>query len=109
MTYVQLIVATSQGWLLFGDKPDVIAMLGAAIIVSAGLYLWQATPKRERAKPSGKMMRVQDLWLASRAPAGQHPLPIKKNPFPPGEGAQTCQKALPGARTVCSPPSYNCA
>ena len=43
MTYVQLIVATVLGWLLFGDTPDAISMLGAAIIVGAGLYLWYDT------------------------------------------------------------------
>lgn len=47
MTYVQLIVATLLGWLLFGDKPDAVAMLGATIIVGAGLYLWYAARRRE--------------------------------------------------------------
>ena len=50
MTYVQLIVATLLGWLLFGDRPDLIAMIGAAIIVGAGLYLWYAARRREVAK-----------------------------------------------------------
>lgn len=50
MTYVQLIVATLLGWLLFGDKPDLTAVIGAAIIVSAGLYLWSVTRRREAAK-----------------------------------------------------------
>lgn len=43
MTYVQLVVATGLGWLLFGERPDAVAMLGAGIIVGAGLYLWHAT------------------------------------------------------------------
>jgi drug/metabolite transporter (DMT)-like permease len=50
MTYVQLIVATLLGWLLFGDKPDAVAMFGAAIIVGAGLYLWYVARRREAVK-----------------------------------------------------------
>ncbi len=39
-TYVQLLVAISLGWLVFGDKPDVMTMLGSAVIIAAGLFLW---------------------------------------------------------------------
>ncbi|WP_120716402.1 DMT family transporter [Tsuneonella amylolytica] len=42
MTYVQLIVATTVGWLWFGDRPDATTLLGAAVIIGAGLYLWRA-------------------------------------------------------------------
>lgn len=42
MTYVQLVVATALGWLWFGDRPDAMALLGAATIISAGIYLWWA-------------------------------------------------------------------
>jgi len=42
MTYVQLIVAVGLGWLWFGDRPDAVAMAGAAVIVCAGLILWRA-------------------------------------------------------------------
>lgn len=42
MTYIQLIVATLLGWLWFDSHPDGLTLLGAAIIVAAGLYLWQA-------------------------------------------------------------------
>lgn len=49
MTYVQLVVATLLGWLVFGENPDAVAMLGAAIIVGAGLYLWRATRGRNAA------------------------------------------------------------
>lgn len=45
MTYVQLIVAVTLGWLWFSDRPDATAMLGAAIIVGAGLYLWRANKR----------------------------------------------------------------
>ena len=42
MTYVQLIVAVALGWWWFGDTPDGATLLGAAIIIGAGLYLWRA-------------------------------------------------------------------
>lgn len=42
MTYVQLVVAGTLGWLWFGDRPDPPTLLGAAIIIGAGLYLWRA-------------------------------------------------------------------
>lgn len=40
MTYVQLLVAITLGWLLFGDTPDAMTMLGSAVIIAAGLFLW---------------------------------------------------------------------
>lgn len=42
MTYVQLVVAATLGWLWFGDRPDAMALLGAAVIIGAGVYLWWA-------------------------------------------------------------------
>lgn len=42
MTYFQLIMAGFYGWLLFHESPDATALMGAAIIVGAGLYLWRA-------------------------------------------------------------------
>lgn len=47
MTYVQLIVAGTLGWLWFGDTPDGVTLLGAAIIIGAGLLLWRAGRVRE--------------------------------------------------------------
>lgn len=41
MTYGQLLMAVVLGWFFFGDKPDALAMLGAAIVIGAGLYLWR--------------------------------------------------------------------
>lgn len=46
MTYVQLIVAVALGWWWFGDRPDAVSLLGAAIIVSAGLYLWHHSTRK---------------------------------------------------------------
>lgn len=42
MTYVQLILAGTFGWALFGERPDLVAVAGALVIVGAGLYLWRA-------------------------------------------------------------------
>jgi len=41
-TYVQLLVAITLGWAAFGETPDAMTLLGAAIIVIAGLALWRA-------------------------------------------------------------------
>ena len=40
MTYVQMIVALALGALVFGDLPDAIALVGAAVIIAGGLLLW---------------------------------------------------------------------
>ena len=40
MSYVQMLVALALGWALFGDRPDGIALAGAAVIIAAGLLLW---------------------------------------------------------------------
>lgn len=50
MMYVQLLVASVIGWAWFGDRPDALTLLGAAIIVAAGLYLWRAGQVREPAE-----------------------------------------------------------
>ncbi len=42
MTYVQLIVATVLGFVVFHDHPDAMTLLGAAMIIGAGLWLWNA-------------------------------------------------------------------
>lgn len=49
MTYGQLLMAVVLGWWFFGDAPDALAMLGAAIIIGAGLFLWYAGRRRDRA------------------------------------------------------------
>jgi drug/metabolite transporter (DMT)-like permease len=47
MTYVQLLVAVTLGWAMFGNRPDLWTLLGATIIVTAGLFLWRAGRVRE--------------------------------------------------------------
>lgn len=48
MTYVQILIASVLGWLVFGDRPDLGTLVGAALIIGAGLYLWRA---QQPAKP----------------------------------------------------------
>ena len=40
MTYVQMLVALTLGVAVFGDRPDGIALIGAAVIIAGGLLLW---------------------------------------------------------------------
>ena len=47
MTYVQLLVATTLGWLWFGEHPDGVTLAGAGVIVGAGIYLWNAGRRRD--------------------------------------------------------------
>jgi len=47
MTYGQLLAATLLGWIFFGEAPDALSLLGAAIIIGAGLYLWHINRMRE--------------------------------------------------------------
>ncbi len=42
LAYVQLIGAALMGMAFFGDWPDSTAIVGALIIVGAGLYLWRS-------------------------------------------------------------------
>lgn len=47
-TYVQIIVASTLGFLVFGDVPDLMTLMGAGIIIGAGLFLWSSTPARAK-------------------------------------------------------------
>jgi len=47
MTYGQLLAAALLGWIFFGETPDALSLLGAAIIIGAGLYLWHINRMRE--------------------------------------------------------------
>jgi len=46
MTYGQLLMAVALGWMFFGDAPDPVALLGAVIIIGAGLFLWWDSRRR---------------------------------------------------------------
>ena len=43
--YVYLLWATGLGWLLFGDVPGPATLLGAAIILGSGLYVYRQEPE----------------------------------------------------------------
>ena len=52
MTYGQLLMAVVLGAIFFGDLPDAVALLGAAIIIGAGLFLWwQARVRQAKSVP----------------------------------------------------------
>lgn len=51
MAYGQLLVAALLGWLFFHETPDLLAALGAAIIIGSGLVLWSVS--RPKAMPGG--------------------------------------------------------
>lgn len=46
-TYIQLLIATFLGAVIFGDRPDGITLIGAAMIVASGLWLWYTGRVRE--------------------------------------------------------------
>ncbi len=50
MVYVQLLVALGLGALIYADFPDWISISGSAIIIVAGLYLWQIQLSADKAK-----------------------------------------------------------
>ena len=39
LIYVELVGATALGFLIFGELPDLWTWIGAAIIVTSGLYI----------------------------------------------------------------------
>ena len=44
--YSSILWATLYGWLLFGDLPDAWTLIGAAVIVASGLYVWHREHRR---------------------------------------------------------------
>jgi drug/metabolite transporter (DMT)-like permease len=53
MTYGQLLMAVALGWVFFGDRPDLAAVGGAAVIIGAGLFLWWRGRVHDRAGRAG--------------------------------------------------------
>jgi drug/metabolite transporter (DMT)-like permease len=39
--YVQILFAVALGWIIFGDRPDLPGLAGMAMIIAAGLWLFQ--------------------------------------------------------------------
>lgn len=50
MTYGQLLMAVVLGWYFFGDAPDAVSIVGAGIIIGAGLFLWYSGRRRDQAR-----------------------------------------------------------
>jgi len=48
LSYVGLLFAAFWGWLVFGEIPDAATWAGAAVIVSAGIYIWHRETRRPR-------------------------------------------------------------
>lgn len=46
--YLQLILMTASGWLVFGTVPDVWVFVGAAVVVASGLFIWMRERRLER-------------------------------------------------------------
>lgn len=44
--YSQIIWATLLGFLFFGDLPDAVMILGTAIVIASGLYIWWRETRR---------------------------------------------------------------
>ncbi|WP_245844054.1 DMT family transporter [Sphingomonas spermidinifaciens] len=44
--YVQLLTALALGAAVFGDRPDPVALLGAGLVVTSGLWLWHSQRPR---------------------------------------------------------------
>lgn len=52
MVYVQLLIAVLIGVFFYADYPDPLAMAGAALIIGAGLWLWNRQRRRIPAVPA---------------------------------------------------------
>ncbi|MES2845325.1 MAG: DMT family transporter [Pseudomonadota bacterium] len=55
--YIGLVTATCWGIVLYGEYPDALTILGASIIVGAGLYIWHRETQAKSVQPG----RGQDL------------------------------------------------
>ncbi len=46
--YVQILMSLALGMIIFGDWPDALSLAGSAIIIGAGVYLWNSkrTPEK---------------------------------------------------------------
>ena len=59
--YSALIWATLLGYFLWGELPDAITLVGAAIVISSGLYIiYRETIKVGRARPQLPSMSPDD-------------------------------------------------
>ena len=51
--YVGILFATLWGIVLFGEYPDAFTIVGALVIVGAGLYVWHRETRAARRRPDG--------------------------------------------------------
>ena len=52
-SYTMLIWATSVGFLVFGNLPDLATVVGAAIIAASGIYTFARERQRQARPPEG--------------------------------------------------------
>jgi drug/metabolite transporter (DMT)-like permease len=45
--YTQIVWATVLGWIFFGNFPDGPTLIGAAIVIGSGLYIWRRETKHK--------------------------------------------------------------
>lgn len=58
-SYFQIIPMMLAGYLIFANQPDIWVLVGSAVVVASGLYLWLRERKKERF--SENMARSSDL------------------------------------------------
>ena len=46
--YLQLVFMAGAGWIVFGNVPDIWVLIGAAIVVASGLFIWMRERRLER-------------------------------------------------------------
>ena len=46
--YVQMLVAVTLGWIVFGEVPDMWTIMGAGLIIVAGLFVWREGMREAR-------------------------------------------------------------
>jgi drug/metabolite transporter (DMT)-like permease len=46
--YIQMLIAILLGLLFFNDIPDILSIIGAGIIIVAGLFLWRANSLKDK-------------------------------------------------------------
>lgn len=59
-SYIQMLVAGGLGWWWFSEVPDAMSILGAAVIIVAGLILWWNTAAQGPAAPAPLVVRAGD-------------------------------------------------
>ena len=53
--YTAVLFASALGWLIWGEEPDLVLVLGGVLIIGAGIYVTQSPPKRP---PPAQIQRI---------------------------------------------------